>query len=93
MLDSLVKAAGVERFLMHDLRRTTRSTMGRLGISNETQRLCIGQQAGTTLDQIYNRDDAWPRRVDAFQRYHAHIRNPLDNKTKVIAFPEQALAS
>src|SRR5262249_51994611 len=49
MLDSLVKAAGIERFTMHDLRRTTRSTMGQLGISNETQRRCVGQQAGTTL--------------------------------------------
>jgi integrase len=42
MVNRLVKEAGVDKFAMHDLRRSLRTIMSRCGYDNEIQRLCVG---------------------------------------------------
>jgi integrase len=59
-------------FKLHDLRRTTRTLMSRLGVSREVAELAIGH-ARTGLVAIYNKDEAWQARTDAFERVSAHV--------------------
>ena len=66
-----VRASGVN-FKLHDLRRTTRTLMSRCGVSQESAELAIGH-ARSGLVALYNKDSAWPARVDAFEKVSAHI--------------------
>jgi integrase len=66
-----VRESGV-KFRLHDLRRTTRTLMSRLGVMEDAAELAIGH-ARRGLDKIYNKDDAWTARADAFERVSAHI--------------------
>jgi integrase len=62
--------SGVE-FRLHDLRRTTRTLLSQLGVAEDIAELCIGHRRADLVAR-YNRDDAWPQRVEAF--------NQLDEK-------------
>ncbi len=75
MLPRLTKAAGVD-FTLHDLRRTTRTLMSRLGVSEDAAELAIGH-ARADLIARYNRDEAWEARVDAFSKVSDHISGLL----------------
>ncbi|MHC2337004.1 tyrosine-type recombinase/integrase [Bradyrhizobium sp. USDA 4454] len=72
MVNRLVKEAGVDKFTMHDLRRSLRTIMSRCGYDNEIQRLCVGQKPGG-IDQVYNHDEQWIIRKMAFEAAHDYI--------------------
>jgi integrase len=65
------KVSGVD-FRLHDLRRTVRTLMSRLGVSEEAAELAIGH-VRRGLVATYNKDEAWMARVDAFERVSAHV--------------------
>ncbi|GGE19910.1 integrase [Aureimonas endophytica] len=65
------KAAGVV-FHFHDLRRTFRTGLSRLGIDTETAELAIGH-ARAELLQIYDRDRGEDRVRAAFEAWAKHI--------------------
>jgi integrase len=67
----LQQTSGVD-FRLHDLRRTTRTLMSRLGVLEDIAELAIGH-VRDDLVRRYNRDEAWGSRVDAFARVSAHI--------------------
>jgi integrase len=71
LLPKLRDLSGVS-FGLHDLRRTVRTTMSKLGISEDVAELCIGH-ARADLVARYNRDAAWSARVEAFEAVSAHI--------------------
>jgi integrase len=71
--------AGIEKtakvdFSLHDLRRTFRTGLSRLGVDVETAELALGH-ARTNLEAIYNRDTAEATLRDAFKRWSAHVRS------------------
>ena len=66
-----VKASGVQ-FDLHDLRRTVRTGLSRLGVSTETAELALGH-ARSELEAIYNRDDAAGALRLAFDRWADHV--------------------
>ena len=66
-----IKLSGVE-FRLHDLRRTTRTLMSRCGVSEEIAELAIGH-VRSGLVGVYNKDQAWPARIDAFEKVSAHV--------------------
>jgi integrase len=68
---ALVKAAGVE-MTTHDCRRTCRTLMSRLGVEEGVAELAIGHRRAD-LVRLYNKDDAWPGRVAAFDLVSEHI--------------------
>ncbi|WP_257169710.1 integrase arm-type DNA-binding domain-containing protein [Bradyrhizobium sp. SRS-191] len=72
MVKRLVKEAEVDKFTMHDLRRSLRTIMSRCGYDNEIQRLCVGQKPGG-IDQVYNHDEQWIIRKMAFEAAHDYI--------------------
>jgi integrase len=71
MAPRAVRESGVA-FRLHDLRRTTRTLMSRLGVSEEIAELAIGH-VRRGLVATYNRDDAWKSRVSAFELVSQHI--------------------
>jgi integrase len=68
---ALQRAAGVT-FTPHDLRRTCRTLMSRLGVEPDIAELAIGHKR-TGLDRLYNFDQAWQLRCDAFAKVSDHV--------------------
>jgi len=59
-------------FQMHDLRRTTRTLMSRLGVAEDIAELAIGHQRADPVGR-YNKDAAWKARTEAFEQVSTHI--------------------
>lgn len=60
------------KFSLHDLRRTCRTLMSCLGVSEDIAELAIGHQRADLVAR-YNKDQAWPGRVAAFTKVSDHI--------------------
>ena len=71
MVARLQEASGVD-FTLHDLRRTCRTRLSMLGVDNDIAELCIGH-VRPDLERRYNKFTAWEARVEAFEKYNAHI--------------------
>jgi integrase len=75
-------------FQLHDLRRTCRTLMSRLDIAEDIAELAIGHQRAALIAK-YNKDQAWPQRVAAFEKVSTHIASLLldagDDRSNVIA--------
>ena len=73
---------------LHDLRRTCRTLMSRLGIAEDIAELAIGHQRADLVAR-YNKDAAWQARVEAFEKVSAHVSALLteaaDDRSNVIA--------
>ena len=76
---ALQRAAGVT-FTPHDLRRTCRTLMSRLGVEHDIAELAIGHKR-TGLDRLYNFDQAWQLRCDAFAKVSDHVAALIDART------------
>ena len=70
-VDKLQRDSAVE-FTLHDLRRTLRTGMSRLGVDVDTAELAIGH-AREDLEKIYNRDEAVEALRAAFTRWAEHV--------------------
>jgi integrase len=71
LIPVIVRLSGVS-FRLHDLRRTTRTIMSQAGVADDVAELAIGH-VRRSLVAIYNKDDAWAARVNAFERANARI--------------------
>jgi integrase len=71
LIVTAVRRSNVD-FRLHDLRRTARTLMSRLGVAEDVAELAIGH-VRRGLIGTYNKDDAWRARVDAFERVSEHI--------------------
>jgi integrase len=83
------------RFRLHDLRRSTRTLMSRSQIDETTAELAIGHVRKGVIG-TYNKDDAWPSRVAAFENVSAHVAavlapEPDENVIKIPADRRLAL--
>jgi hypothetical protein len=67
---------GIVDVRLHDLRRTVRTTMSRLGIPEDVSEMSIGDQRADLIAR-YNKDQAWLARVEAFEAVSAHISGLL----------------
>jgi integrase len=71
LVAALKDASGVD-IELHDLRRTVRTLMSRLGVAEDIAELAIGHQRADLVAR-YNKDAAWQARVEAFEKVSAHI--------------------
>jgi integrase len=81
----LQQASGVD-FRLHDLRRTTRTLMSRLGITEDLAELAIGHVRADLVAR-YNKDDAWAGRCDAFTRVSTHIESLIGTREGAAVIP------
>lgn len=70
-----VAASGVD-FSLHDLRRTFRTGLSRLGIDREIAELALGH-AREDLEARYNRDGCEDALRDAFERWAVHVKEAV----------------
>lgn len=76
-LRQLVKDTGIKfKFSAHDLRRTCRTLMDRLGVEEIIGELAIGHKR-TGVAAKYNLNEAWELRCQAFAKVDAHIAQLL----------------
>ena len=73
LVAKLRQASGVD-FRLHDLRRTARTLMSRLGVPEDIAELAIGHVRADLIAR-YNKDQAWEGRCDAFARVSAHVES------------------
>jgi integrase len=88
---ALQQASGVA-FTLHDLRRTCRSLMSRLGVDSDIAELAIGHKR-EDLEGRYNFDEAWELRCEAFAKVSNHIAQLLKlaaAEGRVVATPARA---
>jgi integrase len=89
LLPRAQRESGID-FKLHDLRRSLRTLTSRLGIAEDVAELAIGH-VRRGLIGVYNRDNAWAARVNAFERVSDHIMSvvttPNDESASVIALP------
>jgi integrase len=71
LVAKLRQASGVD-FRLHDLRRTARTLMSRLGVAEDIAELAIGHVRADLIAR-YNKDEAWTGRSDAFTRVSDHV--------------------
>ena len=71
LVTKLRRASGVD-FRLHDLRRTARTLMSRLGVAEDLAELAIGH-VRDDLVRRYNKDEAWSGRSDAFTKVSDHV--------------------
>jgi integrase len=81
----LQRGSGVD-FTMHDLRRTCRTLMSRLGVPEGIAELAIGH-VRVDLIRRYNKDEAWDGRSDAFQRVSAHVESLIGAREGATVIP------
>ena len=77
-MPKLRAAAGLaEDWTLHDLRRTFRSGMTRLGIEPDVAEIMLNHRPDT-LRSIYDRDPRLDARRDAAERWANHVRAIVD---------------
>jgi integrase len=84
LMKKLVAASGVS-FTLHDARRTCRTLMSRLDVAEDVAELAIGHQRADLVAR-YNLDQAWPQRVEAFERVSAHIARTVATSTGNVSY-------
>jgi integrase len=65
--------AGIDPWTPHDLRRTMRTGVGKLGIEPVVAELLLDHAISDDLARIYDLGDYWRHRVDAAQRWADHV--------------------
>jgi integrase len=78
-VSALNKESGVD-FDLHDLRRTFRTGLSRVGIDSEVAELALGH-ARSDLEAIYNRDEAFAVLQQAFTKWTAHVTEITSSAT------------
>ncbi|KEQ07503.1 hypothetical protein GV67_22370 [Pseudorhizobium pelagicum] len=78
MTAALVKESGVQ-FTFHDLRRTFRTGLSRLGVDTETAELALGH-AREHLIEIYDRREGSEKVHEAFRLWSAHVTTTVHDE-------------
>jgi integrase len=82
----LTEAADMEHWTLHDLRRTVRTGLGKLGVDRVIAELLLNHAISDELTAIYDRADYWQQRVEAAQRWADHIMGAIKaGADKVVA--------
>jgi len=82
--DRVVEAGGI-KLRPHDLRRTTRTMMARLGIAPHIAERCLGHLDPNMLARIYDGHDHRPEMIEAWDKVGAHVAALRAGGAEVIA--------
>ena len=83
--NELDKITGMQDWTLHDLRRTCRTSLPRMGFSPFVAKLTIGHTI-TGIDQVYDRYSYMPEKTEALQKWASFIEGLTSGKSaKVVA--------
>jgi len=71
-------AAGVEHFVIHDLRRTCRTLMEMIGVEEKVTERCLNHKIAG-VKGVYNRHDYYEERKEALQKLAYLVFNSIDH--------------
>ena len=82
----LDKLCGVDKWQLHDLRRTCRTNLPRLGVAPDISRLTIGHKL-QGIDAVYDRYSYMPEKRGALNKWAEFIQGLLEDKeSRVVPF-------
>jgi len=84
-LYKLTAKAEMPRWTLHDLRRTVRTGLGRLGVDRVVAELLIDHAISDELAAIYDRGDYWHLRVEAAGRWADHVMGAIEAVDQVVS--------
>jgi integrase len=84
--------ASRQAFTLHDLRRTCRTTLARLGVDDETAELVIGHLP-QGMGKVYNLYDRWDERRAALEKWERFVLSLADGARNVVEFARPAAAA
>lgn len=91
-LDELAPELGAWRW--HDLRRTVRTGLARLGVDRDTAELALGHVSHrSTVERIYDRSDPTPAIAAALRRWHAHVAGSIGAAEGAVVMPLRSRAA
>jgi integrase len=83
---------GMAPWTPHDLRRSMRTGLGRLGVDHTTAELLLNHAISEELRAIYDRGDYWKKRVEAAAQWADHVmRLVADDEAQWLAMPREPL--
>lgn len=80
------KNEGGKKLRPHDLRRTFRTMLARIGVAPHVAELCLGHVEKETMRRVYDGHDYSREMADAWDRAGAHIAALRSGGAKVIPF-------
>lgn len=83
-IQAATTTGGLARWTLHDLRRTVRTGLGRLGIEPQIAELLLNHAVSDELTAVYDRGDYWQRRADAAGRWARHVANLAQGKSEKV---------
>jgi integrase len=78
------KASGVTGWTLHDLRRTARSLMSRVGVPSHHAERCLGHVVGG-VEGVYDRHDYRPEMLIAYEKLATLIQQIVNPQPNVVA--------
>lgn len=87
-------ASGVAGWRWHDLRRTARTGMTRLGVPRDHAEAAINHVSGRTkLERTYDRHDYGPEVIAALTLWQGHVAGLVGKAAEVVALADRRRAS
>ena len=74
------KASEVTGWTLHDLRRTLRTGLSRLGIRPDISERVIGHAVGGTLGQTYDTHEYRAEKLAALEAWNAHVMAAVEGR-------------
>src|SRR5262249_20397405 len=68
----------VEHFTAHDLRRSCRTGLSRIGVSRDIAERCIGHVVGSAVERVYDQHSYEREKREALERWGEHVRGLVD---------------
>lgn len=78
----------MESWVIHDLRRTTRSLMSKLGVITEVAEKVLGHKEQSIVG-VYDRHDYEDEKADALERVAAYIDGLINPRDNVVSMPSK----
>jgi len=85
-----VEQGGGKKLRPHDLRRTFRTMLSRLGVQPHIAELCMNHQETETMRRVYDGHDYFGEMVEAWDRAGAHVRALRRGGAQVIPLKSRA---
>lgn len=87
---TLDKSSGVSEWGWHDLRRTARTGMNRLGVAREAAEAALNHVTGRTgLVGVYDRHDFRPEAIAALARWQTHVDGLVGSSAEIVPLAEK----
>jgi integrase len=74
----------------HDLRRTFRTMLSRIGVAPHVAELCLGHVGRDVLQRIYDGHDFSAEKIAAWEKAGAHVAALMSGGARVVQLPQAA---